>query len=237
MRGMHVIIELNGLPGCGKTTLKNAICIKNLTVKSAGVAEFRGEGKSTVSKIFVKLKRFSTQFTPDNIGLYLTLKKLIRKAKPYKSVHLSNPYENTITIMYMVYLYCTYRKAGDTVLLVDEGIVQSMASCCTQMDIERSYLETVMQYFQHLSKKIVVINCECTLETSLRRIKSRKRNDSAMDQLNFEELQIFLERYKEKLLIIRSLIGKTCRQVIALGVEDDDPSPTKMLAEKVKEYL
>ena len=237
IRRVILIFELNGLPGCGKTTLRNEICKKYLSASSVGVADFRGEGKSKTDKMFVRMKRFLIQFTPANLGLYHVLKKMMRNSKTIGSLKVCNPYEKAITVMYIVYLYNAYRKAGDNLLFADEGLVQSLTTCCSQMEIDNSSLEATLQYFKSVSEKIIVINCECNLDTSLQRITERNRNDSAIDQLDSNELLFFLERYEEKLLSTRKAIKKICRQSISLEMEDEDSNLAKKLVVKIKECL
>ena len=232
-----MIIELNGLSGCGKTTLKNVACSKHTVVRSVGVAEFRGEGRPFFYKLVLKLRRFIGQFTPANIGLYKDVRKMVRTANQREGAQFSNSYENAVTVMYTVYLFSTYRGSEDTTLIVDEGIVQSITSCCVQMEINRSDLEAVLQRFQRILEKIVVVNCDCTLEASFRRIQARNRNDSAMDQLTVGELQILLKRYQEQLTFIRSMIGNTCKQMVSLNVEDYDPKTVYVLEKKIGEFI
>ena len=232
-----MIIELNGLPGCGKTTLKNAICSKHGSVRAVGVAEFRGEGKASYYKLPLKLGRFLVQFIPSNFGLYLDLRTMMRKAKQREGAQFSNSYENLITIMYVVYLYHTYRKNSVASLIVDEGIVQSLASCCAQMEIDQSWIQVVLRHFYSVSERLVIVNCECGVETSIRHIYARNRNDSAMDQLKDDKLQLFLERYQEQLALVRSCAEKECKQILSLNVEGGDSDPTEILEERIEKYL
>lgn len=232
-----MIIEFNGLPGCGKTTLKKTIYSAHSSVRSVGVAEFRGEGRPFFYKFLLKVCRFTNQFMPSNMGLYRDVRKMLRTAKLREGAQFSNSYENAVTVMYIVYLYSIYRKAGDTTVIVDEGLVQSLTSCCVQREINHSDLKTVMLHFQGLFDKIVFVNCDCTLETSLQRVRVRNRNDSAMDHLSDDELQLFFNRYHEQLTVVRSMIGNTCKQMVSLSVEDDDPKPVEVLEKKIGEFL
>lgn len=202
MRGIQLIIELNGLPGCGKSTVKQKIAAQNNEIKVIGVGEFRGENVSGFSKLLLKISRFLMQFLPANFGFYRKCRRLFAKP-PVKEYCTSFFYEDTIAIMYMVYLFHSYRNFKSTILLADEGILQSIASACAVRGVSQASLVAVTEQLSTLDQNIIPVHCDCSIEESYRRIAARKRNDSAIDTLKGEQLTDYLCSYGEQLKVLR----------------------------------
>lgn len=202
-----MILELNGLPGCGKTTLKQEIAAENKDIAVIGVAEFRGKNLSVFLKLLLIISRFFIQFLPKNFGFYRKCRRLF--SNPSAAGHgISSFYEDTISIMYMVYLFHSYRKFKGSYLLTDEGILQSLASVCTEKKVSLPALEAVTEQLAALDNSIMLVHCDCSTEESYRRINVRNRNDSAIDKLKGEELKAYLCSYEQQLKVLREKVFK-----------------------------
>ena len=200
-----MILELNGLPGCGKSTVKQEIAVQNNEIKVIGVAEFRGENVSGFFKLLLKIKRFCIQFLPQNFGFYCKCRRLFANS-PVKESCTSFFYEDMIAIMYMVYLYHSYRNFKGIFLLADEGILQSLASVCVAKNVSLAALDEVTGQLYKLNNSMMLVHCDCSIEEAYRRITARNRNDSAIDNLKGEQLKDYLCSYEKQLKVLRKKI-------------------------------
>jgi len=202
-----MIIELNGLPGCGKSTVKQAVAAKyKENIRYIGVAEFRGEQKSGLAKLFLKAGRFLVQFLPANFSFYRTCRKLF-SAVPVNAAETINHYEDTISIMYLVYLFRIYRTQKNEMILTDEGFLQALVSVCVTRDVDTAVLENLLKQILCSDRKIILMNCECSTTEAYRRIIQRNRNDSAIDILKGEKLTDYLNLYEQQLSVLRNRCG------------------------------
>ncbi|MBR1592536.1 MAG: hypothetical protein IJ666_05950 [Ruminococcus sp.] len=200
-----MIIEFNGLAGCGKSTLQQKLSEMSSDISYAGVAEFRGNGLSGLKKLFLKFRRFVCQYLPGNLKFYLLCRKLFSSAESNNNFSLR---ENRISIMYMVYLYETYRRCGDGILVSDEGFLQTLASIGAKGRLNPKAVGAVCRELKKINGGIFEINCKSDVDGAIIRIRERNRNDSAIDRLGGSELRDYLTEFDRQLRIFRRYFGK-----------------------------
>jgi shikimate kinase len=227
-----MILELNGLPGCGKTTVKQEIVAENNDITVIGVAEFRGKNVSGFSKLLLIISRFFIQFLPENFSFYRKCRRLFSNPSVAR-YGTSSFYEDTISIMYMVYLFHSYRKFKGSYILTDEGILQSLASVCTEKNVSLPALEAVTEQLAALNNSIMLVHCDCNTEESYRRINVRNRNDSAIDKLKGEELAAYLCSYEQQLKVLRE---KNFKHYISMHIDmcQTVGSQVSLIMERIK---
>jgi len=215
-----MIIEFNGLPGCGKTTIKTTLMNKiNQKIKSIGVSDYSAENSGKLKRLFVKLGRILSIICPFNLNFSLKCLKLYFKSSSVTEFLSKSFYEDLIAVSYIVYLYREYKKNKNRVLVVDEGIIQVISSAITVKNVKEKYIDDIINDFLALKKRYMFINYDCDVNLSFERIKKRNRNSAAIDSLEGESLIGYLNKYKLNLNEIRQKVAKNPKYSLNLSAK------------------
>lgn len=232
-----MIVELNGLPGSGKTVIKKKVlkAMRDKNVIAAGVDEFRGTGKSKINKFFLKVYRILSQFFPENIGLYLMCRRLLLlNCQEKHEFAYKSKYECKIVIAYLIYLYQIYKNNKQTVI-VDEGFVQTLTAITVHIKNSNQLIVEILNKLCADSGNIIAVNINVSVEDTYQNIINRNRHDSDMDSLKGEKLLRFLQRYSHKLAAIRGIFK--ANEVIDLDYEKSSiEKNVKKIIEGVTKY-
>lgn len=166
-----IIIELYGLPGCGKTTLRDFLVQEpNGNVSYSLMTE--------LSQQYRKLSLYRKfKFIP--ICIWFCLLRF------FLSMPLLSPKEwvfyKVLFKLSLIYNYSKY-AVGLDYIVIDHGIIQAVVSL---MNGKIDHLsETQMKHFQQIIRKlpfIYFVYCSLPVEESLVRIRIRKRNHGRLD--------------------------------------------------------
>lgn len=231
-----MIVELNGLPGCGKTTVKNLLINSiNTPKKSIGVSEYSAECSGKIKRIFVKLKRFLSIINPLHFKFSKKCIRLYFKSSANTEFMPKSFYEDLIAVSYIIYLYGEYKKNKDKILVVDEGIIQVISSATTIKDMNKTYADDVIYDFLALGKEYLFINCECSVSQSLERIKHRNRSSAAIDTLKGKYLINYLNKYNESLNKVRQKVIKNKKDSFKLQAELSIDDQIKKVTERIEQ--
>lgn len=175
------IIEFYGLPGCGKTTLCEAI-----------VHELAAQGKKAC--FLNDITQFCTFF---NVIRQVNFRELIHNIKFY----IKNRNEDSSLIRYfsayrrLLKYKCAIKYSNYDYVLVEHGIVQSMVSAIYKYDAEYYCdIDCSLRYILYANDNISYIYCFVDCDTAVRRIICRNRQNSGR-----------LDKIKDKQVLTREI--------------------------------
>ncbi len=212
-----MLYESNGIAGSGKTTLTqklfSVLCQSGAKVKFIGVKTFRGEGEPKFRKFFLKIQRFMLPFNLKNINFFLVcLKYFMSKRTP--ADWLSSNYENYISLLYCVYIFDSYRKAQDEVIISDEGSIQAITAFSLTRKGSTEYIFRLLKMIANLDLPIIYLCCDIDIAESMHRIELRGRHNSAIDEISTSALQKYLAQYQYRLhKILDTVPSENCLHV------------------------
>ena len=167
------IVEFYGLPGCGKSTLCEAL-IQDETLRTVWMSDVTDRYRNESW-----LKRFS----------YIPWKSWLKCAKYMRSVPqvkgngwgLYRPFF-TISLAYS-YFHKKFATSG-TILLIDHGLVQCFASLAHNLkfDVSDKAQHRFAAFYQSIGVDMPVF-CQIAKEETLNRIRTRKRSVGRIDVL------------------------------------------------------
>ena len=200
---MSCIIECNGLPGCGKTSLAERLAARlradGEEVRVRGVGEFRGEGIRGARRALLLPGRASALLQRG--GLRAAAGGFFPEKRKSSAAAFLTGRERLITVMYLFYLLREYRGAGQAAVVTDEGLIQTLAVISFWQDIRGSAFAGARSVLA--SGRVFCIDCLLSPGEARARIEARGRKDSAMDSLRGEGLSAYLEAYASALRGIR----------------------------------
>lgn len=176
-----MIIEFNGLPGTGKTTVAQAL-------KSHLDGQYNVWLKYTKEES--RLKRYISYLFDGSIRLFLLGYRYSKySGKCYKRSKLK--YIGLLIAYYRAYRDFLNKHNGE-VWIVDQGILQALVSIHHDDSIVDSrYLKSIFSFLSQKKIDITIVNCRCDVDISLQRIKSRKTSGGRLDVCDdFERLDI-----------------------------------------------
>lgn len=186
-----IIVEFNGLPGCGKSTIVNSV---SEGLSKQGYKTFTKFNCSFFSKsgiifllsvwcyiLIVQVKHFCCQFSKDkNRSRFVDI--LIRHCLAYS----------------------TFLKRGQGIYLVDQGIIQDFLSIAHIEEIkaafELSKIESILKY-QGVS--IIRVDVFCPIDVVIERINSRDKQTSRLSRKTGVKLSSYLNIQKKNLECLR----------------------------------
>lgn len=204
------IIEFNGLPGAGKSSVAKELQ-KKFKSEDLHVIWTKDYTKKVInSKIIYFIKRCLNC----GISLSFSLIYLLFRLKPFqlsRIVYLSNIYTYL-----SFYLSPPVNKEKPTILIADGGIVQNLLSSIHLSLIpsirlnEKIFNKILNKLFKHQFIYIIV-NCHITHDMAYKRIIKREKSHSRLNRLKGEELLHTLEIQENTFTQIRKAITKDKR--------------------------
>lgn len=165
------VVDFYGLPGCGKTTLKNKLLeMEHISVDIAQNQMLHYKKESVLFKlIHLPFKQWW------RLTLFLISLSGIRK----------NPKQYYIDLYSKVLAYSYFvEKSCCDLIVVDHGLVQQLGSILHNQNYELS--ERSLIYFMNFldgMKGTIPVYCRLSSEISLMRMRQRKRNVGRIDAI------------------------------------------------------
>lgn len=194
-----VIIEFNGLPGSGKTTI--ALQLYEELIKYGNhVLDFNEyffknkRNKILIIKALFQIRGIHVRYLLKILGLIQIRNKIeLKKVKMVISAFLH----------FLIYNYCV--KIGNyQYIILDQGIVQNWVSFF--YDTLISDTKTVKEIYQDIFKSypyFYMINSEVNTETILSRLKYREHGTSRLDRLCDKDLGNIIEIQRNNFYTMR----------------------------------
>lgn len=189
-----VVIEFNGLPGCGKTTTARAL---RDTFAESHYSSVFSYYKSSWFR-----KKIGQLFWYKNIRLLI---RLLRLALSQKNFFASLP--GVLAICRYNQMYNMFAQNGEDILIIDQGIVQGFLSMShTNAIANIILLDKIARHLHFKDLSLIMVNCDISVKESLKRIKERQTNGGRLDKMSFLDLVKALRVQDNNLQIIRSCI-------------------------------
>jgi len=192
------IIELTGLPGCGKTTLANDIK-KNFPELNLLTSDVAYPNR----KIFLNSTRF--QFLIDLLNLKNVVINIliILYILSYK-IDRARVRRIITFITFNSWLIKQRNKESDGYLILDQGFIIMLTSVAHDVNIKQNFI--FKRLIKELRKKfsdILFINCELDKQKVIKQIRRRNKKGHRFDSLSDESLQQMLDIRQNNLEIVK----------------------------------
>lgn len=187
-----MIIELNGLPGSGKTFFANYVKdkLKNENYKVINVSN--SEKKLPIKTINKFVTELSFIIYSNNQDIKILLNKYNTKNAIYaKNINFSDYLKRLIYLKNFYSLYSTKKY----ILLFDEGIFQVITAMATDFNLTDSEIKQLIEYADLVNKKIISISYEINVNDCLNSITKRNRKICDIDNLSHNKLIKMLNQY------------------------------------------
>ena len=220
------IIDLFGLPACGKTTLSTYIFEK-----------YGGYHKITTMSRLVKEAKLDGSHLRKSISLrYFFAGLRLRLLAPFDKIHKEIPVLNWPS---HARYYCYAKKYSDyDVVLVDHGDIQDFVSLERGVDlhINKRFSDSCARYIdQSLATNYVYCNIEP--EVALERMQNRGRKTGRIDVIGDEEEQLqALKSEKKRFDYFAEMLKAKRRNMVELEMDKPIEVIVQELLEKLKDY-
>lgn len=193
-----MIIEWNGLPGTGKTTVAGEV--KNILEQNEINCILKHQRPKT------KIQKYFSYLFDGSLHLHYLARKY---AKSIQGKNVREKIQISSLLVYYYRMYLDFQKScPNKVLLIDQGIIQGLISIAHTDPIKnRKTLENVVRF---ISKKIsfFIIDCELNPQLSFERIRIRNTNFGRLDNCEDVELKKNLDIQAENFKIVRDVIKR-----------------------------
>ena len=202
-----IIIEFNGLPGSGKTTMARQLrreleslqCIVSFNYNKRKFHKFgflvilNPKYWSLIKEIFLYSRLFTKRRSVKNI---LHIAKYVRKYNDFAN--------------------CPKNK----ILIRDQGFVQSLVSLAHQDNLPQSdRLDNILRKSGIDHMPLFIINCDVDETVSENRITSRSKNGCRVVGMSETERLQTLKIQKENFVFLRNKIEKVCPTIAFVNID------------------
>lgn len=195
------ILELNGLPGAGKTFLCDAIQKKfknegyNVALLSDYMETFLMNGKLRRLMYILKYVNFKELLV--GMGLLFQISPFSMRRVPYIVLY----WETCV-------IYNKFLREGSThILIADEGKIQRILSVIYPGMISQHKLDAIVAKLED-KDATVIINCNLSIEVALERILHRKSDQGRIDKMPAQDRENALKMQQRQLKVLRSTLEK-----------------------------
>ena len=200
-----IVIDLYGLPGCGKSTitynLYNNLIEQNFKVEMFNKNEYSNIGNRNKNLIIDYLRIF----LPRNIKFFFNVIYKIKKRKSQdKKIILNQTVKERVwKNLRLTLLYDKLSRNSDfDVVIVDQGIVQDLSEFIMFKKILNEDIQNYFNYYYKSKNTFIFVNLNLSVEKSIERLKNRNRKEYAFDFLDDKNLKLFLTKQRERIDII-----------------------------------
>lgn len=210
-RKTPVIIEFNGLPGLGKTTVANAL-----------IKELINHGYKVVDRQY-RTSRLQTTRKPMPELFCLSLYRLVR-AYSYIIPPIGPKQRYVNWTNFYAWKYNSIIKRGNIdFAVVDEGIIQFFVSMARSEKMpESELLDQVVLKLKTLGVCFVRIDCKNHVDEACSRVLSRPARGLAFERMSNEELFQSMSNWAYNIEYLRSVFSRIFDNQIAISIDTKD---------------
>lgn len=220
------IIEFNGLPGTGKSTIANYV---ESVLKGQGCVVYR--------------EYFCNQHQRNNKSLFFSMRWIMVISRLYLLSLSIKPLKNRINgvIAFAKYLrmyYVFYKKETNAILITDEGIIQAITSIFHLDRLEDdSIVKKILNWVNDRGMLIFRVDCKSDVELSSSRIEQRGLTGARLDSLEPKKRIDALMTQAANLDVIRSLTSEALDwSAIAIDASLSPGYNAQIICEKINDY-
>lgn len=216
------IIEFNGLPGAGKTTIMRSL-----------QKELDALNVPTLTRYYrrqIRWRRYITLFLPKYYNLIHLIRNYSRQFSQKKELSLCLSY---VDFVKMYNDFTEDKMSG--VLLIDQGAVQSLLSLAHQDFVPESpKLDKIVKKSGFDNKTLYLVNCNLDPSISEERIKSRpqKGESCRVESMDHDEVEKTLAVQTKNLSYLRNTFSKNCPFIHMIDID-----ASNSIEENVKKIL
>lgn len=217
-----MIVEFNGLPGMGKTTVAKA-----LQARLDGAYNAKLKCDPPISK----LRYYVSHLFDGSLVLYCFAYKYAKYATENDNKEKQN-YIEPLIAYYKAYR-THLRKHSDEVLIIDQGIIQALISIHhDDLIVNPQYLKPIASFFAKKHIDFALINCSNDKEISSERIKLRNSSGGRCDTCNAAEREKILIAQIHNFDVVRKEFTKSmnnCKQMEINTLDTPEENASKIL--------
>ena len=209
-----MIIEFNGLPGMGKTTVAQTLNRE---------LSYNYDVKLKYRLYESKVRRLFSYLVDGSAYLYaLTYRYTKYSTKHYKRDNLK--YIQVLIAYYRMYRSFLKKHPND-ILIVDQGMMQALVSIhYDNMIISTQYAERIFRFLNKKNITVAFVNCENDRAIAVQRIKERNTVDGRLDVCSAEEREKVLDVQLYNFDVLRAACSKTMKECKNLNINmNNDP--------------
>ena len=218
-----LVIEFNGIPGSGKSTISDALEEK-LKKQGLTVVSYREHFKKYSHNRKYQLY-CAVKHAPQVLRYYFLLRIYISKIKMDKMMY---KYFIASVLDFGVKLEFLDKTTADVIIL-DQGIIQELLSIYHIKEIvTNNSIIKIFNYLSEVFKNLVLVNVEIPIEIACQRVNSRLNGKSRVDNITdfTQQIQIQQKEYNN-LKTIREA-NQILKQIVIIS-ESIDISVDKII--------
>lgn len=212
-----VLVEFNGLPGSGKTTVANLLYNK---LDAAGYNVDQRENTYLINR----LGNLGRKWKILNSGGFILPWRLFNFFLSIEPVRLDRLRQIKRIYAWTSSYVRLYREGGRgwDVVIVSEGFVQAVVSAVFIDTFgKKKELQDLLRYFLDKNFNIIIIDCMIDEHEAKERILSRQRAKGRFDQMSVTHLERNLEIHNRNLETVRrNLRYMGCPETVKIDMQD-----------------
>lgn len=207
---MPLIIEFNGLPGSGKTTIAEALKKELEEMGYCVSTSFFKRSYHRYGKLVI--------LNPVYWGLIRTIIKYSSFFEEKKS------HSTILRVVNFIRSYNDFVKSKrNDILMVDQGFIQGLISLAHQDLLPQiSYFDEVLKKSKIDSFNLVCVNCNVNESVSNERIISRPMNGCRVETMGELERINTLKVQNDNLLFLRKRVVDLCPNIVCVDINTED---------------
>lgn len=213
------IVEFNGLPGLGKTTIANIL-----------IDELRKDGFKVIDRKYNKnlLWRLAAHFPKTyNLNLYRIVKEYADTIPSTGGKRTHVDWTNRYALKY----WLMKRFSGADYAIIDEALIQFLVAMGFKDKMpESGRAEAIVRKIKDMGVEFIRVDCVNNVEEASKRLLARPARGLVFEKMSREELLATLETEKANFDYFRELFSKIYNNQLVIEIDTrEDPHKNAMI--------